>query len=47
MAVYKDTAILFGGVFDEDMNDEVMVSTCYNEMYDVPVLPKSVMYLGN
>ncbi|KAF9096930.1 hypothetical protein BGX29_008345 [Mortierella sp. GBA35] len=33
MAPYKNRAVLFGGVFDDDVNEETLESTFYNELY--------------
>ncbi|KAK9727420.1 Kelch repeat-containing protein 3 [Basidiobolus ranarum] len=33
MVVYKNRATLFGGVYDEEVNDEKLETVCYNEMY--------------
>ncbi|KAI9168476.1 Kelch repeat-containing protein 3 [Blastocladiella emersonii ATCC 22665] len=33
MTVWKDRAILFGGVQDVEISDELMESTCFNDMY--------------
>ena len=32
VAVHKTRAIFFGGVFDEDVSDERMVSVFYNDL---------------
>ena len=36
VTVHKSRAIFFGGVFDEDVNDERMVSVFYNDLYGRP-----------
>lgn len=33
MAPYKNRAVLFGGVYDDDVNEETLESTFYNELY--------------
>lgn len=33
MTLYKNRAILFGGVHDEDVSDEELKSTFYNDLY--------------
>ncbi|KAL7751311.1 Kelch repeat-containing protein 3 [Sorochytrium milnesiophthora] len=37
MALYKNKAIMMGGVYDEETEDDGMVSTCYNDMYALQV----------
>lgn len=31
--MYKHRALLFGGVYDDDISEERMLSTCYNDMH--------------
>ncbi|KAF9126155.1 hypothetical protein BGW39_006840 [Mortierella sp. 14UC] len=33
MAPYKNRAVLFGGVYDDDVNEETLESTFFNELY--------------
>lgn len=33
ISVYKNRAVAFGGVFDEEISDEDMTSICYNDMF--------------
>lgn len=32
MAIFKNRAVLFGGVYDEDVSEEKLESTFYNEL---------------